>query len=626
MLLFNEKGATMKMSKSVVLTLALSTIISSQMAHAGLFSNPLKNVHTQKVRDVYAGLKFHYYDREDRLLILNDFLKTVELEYALLPLKAKRIGLDFNKLKAEAIADEEKHESIFIAASDRSKSNERERISFLQAKSNMEFLDRMKNVIAKFKDTHFGLEEKISRPIVYTGIRMFRIDGKVVVGSIEKKLLGVASKLSGTDFSPIKIGDEVVSINGMPVEDRVSELKKSVSASSDEFADYQAIRSLTIRNHHYDESNSITIEFKKAGKFKLPLFANNTKDATARLDAITFFEKFKIPSDSTIIGLNFDKASKQWLDGSLSFEGYAPTKLHLNLKGLTEMLGDDGAPALRSGYYINQGKTYGVLQILTFMTKNVKVNETSISFIDGIRAFISELKENELPLILDLRFNGGGNGNLPAQVLSVLAEEGAIYPGPTSGFRMTSYMRQVQEPSFYQEIVGEDQTLGLTLDEMMNSFQKTIDERKDYTPMFAGQAIPYDSGKVGGFNNKIVALVTASCISACDKMSFLLKSSKRATIIGTHSNGTGAGFLSTSELNTKWEDRLRVFETQVPNYLFGVPGESLDATVFDENSTEAMCSENVPTVADVPYAATMLDVNKNSLGWLKRAAFVLESL
>lgn len=616
----------MKMSKTVLLTLALTTLFSAQGANAGLFTNPVKKIPSHGLKDVYAGLKFHYYDREDRLLIVNDFLKTVELEYALLPLKAKRIGLDWASVKANAIARETGAESILIAAGDRANPAERERISFLQARANMEFLDRMQALAAEFQDTHFGIQEKIARPFVYTGVRMFRIGGKVVVGSLEKKLMGMASKLSGTDFSRIRIGDEVLAINGKPVEERVKELKKYVSGSTDEFSDYQAIRALTIRNHNYDASNSVTITFKDAGIFKLPLFANNPIDSTPRLDAMTFFAKYGIPSDSSTIGMSFDKSSKQWLDGGMTFEGYSPTKLHLNLKGLTEMLGDDGAPALRSGYFISKGKTYGVLQILTFMTRNVKVGETSVSFTDGIRAFIAELKENQLPLILDLRVNGGGNGNLPAQVLSVLAEDGAIYPGATSGFRMTSYMRQIQEPSFYQEVVGEDQSFGLTLDDMKNIFQKTIDERSEYTPMFAGEVIPYDMQKINGFNNKIVALVTANCISACDKMSFLLKSSGRATIIGTHSNGTGAGFLSSSELNTKWEDRLRVFETQVPNYLFGIPGKSYETTIFDENSVEDMCSENRPTVADIQYAPTMLDVAKNNVGWLQKAAQVLESL
>lgn len=618
----------MKMSKTVLMSLTLSMLLGAHSASAGLLA-PLgvaKKIQSPAVKDVYAGLKFQYLDKEDRLLILNDFLKTVELEYALLPLKAKRVGLDFNKLKAESIAAENASEDIVATAADRSNQEARERLSFLQAKSNMEFLDRMQKLVAQFKDTHFGIQETIARPLVYTGLRFFRIDGKIVLGSIEKRLMSMVSKLSGADLSRIQIGDEVLAINGQPVEERVNELKQYIGASSDEFADSQAIRSLTIRNFAYDSSNSITITFKNAGVFKLPLFVNIAKDSTPRLDALTFLKKINVPTDTTTIGISFDKATKTWNDNALTFEGYSTRKLHLNLKGLTEMIGDDGQPALRTGYYINKGKTYGVLQILTFMTKAVKAGETQMSFIDGIRSFVMELKQNEIPLILDLRVNGGGNGNLPAQVLSVLAPEGAFYPGATSGFRMTPYMRQIQEPSLFQEVVGEDQSFGLTADELKNVLEKTIDERRTYTPMFAAEVIPYDMAKVKGFNNKIVALVTADCISACDKMSFLLKSSGRAVIVGSHSNGTGAGYLSTSEMNTKWTDPLRMLETQVPNYLFGVPGKDVNQTVFEDDSVETMCSENKPTVADVPYAPTMLDLARNNIGWLQKAASVIESM
>ena len=38
-----------------------------------------------------------------------------------------------------------------------------------------------------------------------------------------------------------------------------------------------------------------------------------------------------------------------------------------------------------------------------------------------------------------------------------------------------------------------------------------------------------------------------------------------------------------------------------------------------------MCSENKPTIAEVQYSPTMVDVARNNLGWLQKAAQVLES-
>ena len=609
------------MKKSIILSLALVTLMSQSPMAQAKFTTLNKN--SQLVRDVYSGVKFNYFDKNDRQIILKDFLQVVELEYALLPLKKQRIGLDFEKIKSEAILKEESINDIVIQASDRKDELKLENITYLQAKSNMEFLDRMQKLVAEFKDTHFGLQEKISRPFIYNGVRLFRIQGKIIVGSLENKLLALISKMTGNDFSSIKVGDEVLEIDGQPVEKVIAELKPFLSGSSEEFIDSQAVRSITIRNFKYDEKNFQRILFKNAGLIKLPFFANRPGDATPRLDAITFFNKHKIPSDATSIGLTFDKSINKWTDSALAFDGYSTRKLHLNLKGLTEFLGDDGTPAIRTGYYINKGKSYGVLQILTFYTKNAKQGNTTIPFLDAIRNFVIEMKENELPLILDLRVNGGGNGSFPARVLSMLAEEGVIYPGATSGFRMTHYMRQVQEPGLFQEVVGEDQSFGLTIDELQSVIASTIEQRKEYTPMFTTEVIPFDP-KVKGFKNKIVALVTADCISACDKMAFLLKSSKRATIIGTHTNGTGAGYLSTGELDTKWEDPLRVFSSTIPNYLFGLPGKNFETTVFEEDSVSSMCTENKPTIADVPYSPTMVDVARNNLGWLQKASQVLE--
>lgn len=609
------------MKKVILLPLLFVTLIgqsSNAISSVGTIS---KNINL--VKDVYSGAKFNYFDKNDRLIILKDFLQVVELEYALLPLKKERIGLDFEKVKSEAILKEESINDINISSADRRDELKLENVVYLQAKSNMEFLDRMQKLVAEFKDTHFSLQEKISRPFLYNGVRLYRIQGKIIVGSLENKLLSFVTKMTGNDFSSIKIGDEVLQIDGQPVEKVIADLKPYLAGSSEEFIDSQAVRSLTIRNFKYDEKNFQKILFKNAGLMKLPFFANRPGDAAPRLDAITFFNKNKIPSDGTNIGLTFDKSINKWTDSSLAFEGYSNRKLHLNLKGLTEFVGDDGAPAIRTGFYINKGKSYGVLQILTFYTANAKQGNVTIPFLEAIRNFILEMKENELPLILDLRVNGGGNGSYPARVLSMLAEEGVIYPGSTSGFRMTHYMRQVQESNLFQEVVGEDQSFGLTIEDLQSVIANTLDQRKEYTPMFTTEVIPFDQ-KVKGFKNKIVALVTADCISACDKMAFLLKSSKRATIIGTHTNGTGAGYLSTEELNTKWEDPLRVFTSTIPNYLFGLPGKNFDINVFEEESVTSMCTENMPTVADVPYSPTMVDVARNNLGWLQKASQVLD--
>ncbi len=619
------------MLKTTLMTVATIYTMSSllgladtQAGSINIFSKPSK-IESHKFQDVFAGLKFTYYDQEDRLLVLNDFLKQVELEYALLPLKAISIGLDFKKLKEDSRLMEVRINDIQISKEDRKDPELRSKIAFLQAQSNLDFLDRMQSLVAKFKDTHFSIQEKIARPFIYNGLRLFRIDGKILVGAVETRLLGMVSKISGADLSVIKIGDEVLEIDGVRVEDKINEMKQYIGGSSEGFVDNYAVRALTLRNFKYEKKNFLRMTFKNAGTFKLPIFVNSAKEATPRLDAITYFEKYKIPSDATSIGITFDKVTNTWSDSKITFSGYSTRLLQANLKGVIEMMDDAGSPAIRTGYLITKGKTYAVLQLMTFSTKNVKVGANETPFIEAIRKFVMEVKEQEIPLIFDLRVNGGGNGNYPAQVMSLLAPENTIYAGATSGYRMTQYMRNIQEPFTFQKIIAEDVTKGLSIDDFINVFQSTIDDRKEYTPMMSFGTIETDA-KVGGFNNKIVALITPDCISACDKMAFLLRSANRATIIGTHTNGTGAGFLSTKDFNTEWQDRLKVLSSTIPNYLFGIPGASSDINIFGENSVEELCSENKPTVADIQYSTKFIDLDKGNLGWLQKAAQVIDTL
>lgn len=615
------------MKASLIAGLIVSSLIATTVK-AGILGDA-KNIKgitkTGVTKDVYAGVKFQYFDQEDRIQIINDLLQSVKAEYAPLQIKEKRIGIDLNKIKAEAIAAEQSVANILLASDLKSNPEARAKVASLQAKANMDFLDRVQALVAKFQDSHFSIQERISRPFVYTGLRLRRVQGAIFVGAIDKKFMALAQKVSGADLSAIKAGDIVLSIDGVNVEDKISELKNYIAGSSDEFRDSQAIRSLTVRNLLYPTKNYMTVEFKNAGVYKLPILVNNPTAGTPRLDAIEYLKGINVQSDTSSLGITFDKSTRQFVDSAtMSFDGYSPWKLHLNLKGVTEYADDDGQPGMRTGYYMKNGKTYGVLQLLTFHTKNLTVGQNQQTFLDAIRGFVAELKDNGMPLILDLRNNPGGNGNFPNAVLGILSKTNEFYGGSTSGYRMTSYIRQLEEPSLYQEMTAEDVSYGITIDDFSAMLTSTIDNRKEITPMVSYTDVGNDP-KIGGFDNKIVALVTADCVSACDMMTSLLKASGRATIIGTHSNGTGAGFLSTQDLNTQWTDSLRVFSSQIPNHLFGRPGEA-GVRIFGEDSAYDMDLENAPTQADIQYSPMVKDLVKNNTGWLDKAVEVLDSM
>lgn len=578
------------------------------------------------VSNIYSGVSFHYLDQEDRVDIITSFLKRVQMEYVLLPLKEKRLGINLSKMREEAIQLEKSITDTLLSADLKTNLEARERVSQIQAKMNQDFFDRMLKLVAIFKDTHFGIRTKIARPSVYFGINFYRADGKVTVGSIDKKLLALSSKVSGANFSEIVPGQEVEAIDGIPVEDKINELKPYINASSDGYADMIAIWSLSGRNFKYPEKNFVILKLANGSTYKLPYFANASKDATPRIDANVYFNKIGIPSDATSVSLVFDSNTNTWKDDFSTFTGYRTQNLFLNLNDLKIYNDDNGNPAIRTGYYIKKGIAHGVLQLLTFHTKNVKRGEEVTPFIQAIANFINELKDNDIDLIIDLRNNGGGSIAYTSQLLSLIAPQNANYPGQTAGYRIVPSIREIIEADLSQVLPAEDLSYGITMDEIKNIFYSTIDENRSYTPMFTYSSVTA-SPLVKGYDKKVVALISPNCISACDITAFILKASGRATLIGSHSNGTGAGFLENDVVTNLWEDDTKVFETKIPNLLFGLPGSATDTStlIFEKDSVDRLDTENRPTYADVEYTNTLTDIWKQNIGWLEKAAEVLES-
>ena len=110
------------------------------------------------------------------------------------------------------------------------------------------------------------------------------------------------------------------------------------------------------------------------------------------------------------------------------------------------------------------------------------------------------------------------------------------------------------------------------------------------------------------------------CISACDGLAILLKVGHRATLIGTTTNGTGAGFIGDGVFeDVQWRDRYQVVSLRIPNRLFGYGGALGQHVFSDPNAFIDMNSENRPVAADITYDSTLSDVTNNSEGWYTKA-------
>src|SRR5690606_5932829 len=141
-----------------------------------------------------------------------------------------------------------------------------------------------------------------------------------------------------------------------------------------------------------------------------------------------------------------------------------------------------------------------------------------------------------LPLLIDMRHNGGGDGQYPAAVLSYLAHADANYPDRTESFRITYMTRQMVERWNLNPSSRADRAVPALVDALAERRPMTY----EYTLTDGITADP----DIGGFDRPVVALVSPFCGSACDIQSMLFKKSGRVTLVGTASNGTGAGYLT----------------------------------------------------------------------------------
>lgn len=604
----------------------MSLLLLSSLAFTGLVNakesqqKSVKQISKEAFSDVYAGANFQYFDKEDRLLIVKDFLKAVELNYAPLQLKEKRLGISFKAIRAEAIAKEEAAEDVLISTEERASKVKRNIIAAEQARLNMEFLDRLQLLVAKFKDTHFVISENIARQSIYNGLRFTRIEGKIVLSATDKKVVSLVDGLSGNRLSELPIGLQLVAIDGKPIEQRVSELKEYIGASTDAFADTEAVRALTARNFAYPTKAFSVLTFANGLSIKTPYFSRRNVAYPQRPDALAYLKSIDLKEDLTTVSVKYDNTKKGWEAGGVNFEGYSMTDYGTNLKNVVEYTDDSGSPAMKTGHYVSKGKVYTVIQLFTFSTQNLNTTTKKATFVDALRAVALEAKADETPVILDLRYNVGGNGNFPAQLLSVFTPANKMYPMPSFGLRITPYMRQLQDIFLDEYFAAENVTVGVTMDMMRDLLDTAIADRKDYAPMYAQRMPILADQVVKGFDNEMVVLVSPWCVSACDMTAALFKTSGRAMIIGTHSNGTGAGYRSLSTMDTTFIDQFKLINSNIPNFLFGFPNKDVMATVYEENSVETLCSENIPTVADVKYDSTGLDLTNNNLGWLKISA------
>lgn len=587
-------------------------------AHSSLFDSV-----SVRYNAIVLGIDFPYYTQQMRIQTMTDLLRSIQSDYSLLLYKQHTLGVDVEKLGEAALSAENAIPDVYDEPT--------------QAKENLEFLDRARALVSNFKDSHFYLNAAQPPSSVALGIDVTQIQGKFVVSTITGMLL--KDQKSQKDYSgEISIGDELVSIDGKNPEELVRGLENYIPGSSEAFRQSFAARSMTQRDFQLPEKGTAEVVLKHQGKtvsLSLPWYAI----ATRRSDEAAVFKKlgiFIVNQDtiSTVKPAGAETLYKnaQWetaiqgLQNEMDFvDATDPTSTVVKFGVL-------GAPSNSAAFI--QIQSFDVASVVDAASLNPPAPSASpspgaspapaaqptvLSFPVLMKVLVTVAKNANLPLILDIRNNPGGNPDYSAAVLSALTPTGQQYAPLSEMYRITELAWETEDA---MSMKGLTDPAELAVQKATDqAFRDAIAKKRDYSEVMPAAPIMADDD-VGGFSGNVVALTSPNCVSACDIMAILLKSSGRAKLIGQPTNGTGAGFSSSFAI-PDWTDTNHILTAKVPNFIFGRPlkaGES-PATV-DIESIEA---ENRPTQPDIAYEPDLNDVTSGNADLIQSALKQLAS-
>jgi hypothetical protein len=549
---------------------------------------------------VIEGKDFPYYTQAMRIQAITDLARSIQTDYSLLLYKQHTLNVDLDRLGDEALSTEKSLPDVYDEAA--------------QAQGNMEFLDRARKFVANFKDSHFQLDGAQPTASVALGIGIAQIGGKYVVTSLRTPLL--KDQLTQKDYKDqVALGDELVTIDGRAPEDQKQAFEPFLPASSDAFREMLATSSITARDFQLPQKSSADVVLLHRGatvSLTLPWYSLSTR----RTDQATLFKARGITMISadtvgeieglkTPVNISTLFVNSQW---RTAIKGLKAEKDFVDAS-------DPSSTVVKFGLLKGAKGPVGFLQIQSFdvdLLQDKASSQGLVKFPELISVIAKMLKTQKISLILDLRNNPGGNPEYAADVLSALAPEKASYSPLSTMYRITELAWETEDAGTSK---GLTDPIKLKAQEAVDdAFKNAIAENKPYTEVLPDDPITADP-IVGGYDQKIVALTSPNCISACDVMSILLKSSGRATLLGLPTNGTGAGFSSSFEVPT-FTDTNHILTARLPNMLFGRPLRSGESAQIDIESIEA---ENRPTQPDAVYEQDITDVTSGNSDLIQAA-------
>jgi hypothetical protein len=605
------------MLQTFLLPLVLATAIPAVAAPAAAFSptwgaiDPCDQL--SSVRDDPSCGDQPLCSQRQRVQLACQMRDALEKRYVFFPVKGKMLG-------AEAGFDSRRHLDACVA----------EERSLPREDDPLRFYDRMRRCTAAFADGHLLLGAPARLPQVALGLGLRLVEGGVHIANREKKLVSYLKTVSGVrDLEELlAVGNEVLEVDGRPVQEELHRLAQYIPASSDAARLERAADALTRRDFAFPVRRASALTLLVNGTrrvVELPWWIS--PDAENHVMTAAWVRRTGVAT-TDLLTWRYDQAKDTWDKEAGSAQGYLRTDTILPARdaaGLREYQDDQDRPAVRMGEVVRRrDRAFCYLQILTFHTENLSGREGRQPFAAVMEGFVRECKEKELDLVLDLRQNEGGYLAHSSALFAMLGERTKAYPGGALLLRantLNQLIYQQRSPTLGGAPVrtGDDAFEPRRIAEAIGAARRA---QQDFTPAFLEQPLRA-SESVGGYAGRVVALVAPTCMSACDRLAALLRGSGRAVLLGGPTEGAGGSQQEARNLAVRWTDPEGLLAIAIPNAAMGVQrglplasqgrGERPAAEFF-----QALAFENRPVQPDLPYASTLADLNGHNRGWLER--------
>jgi len=439
------------------------------------------------------------------------------------------------------------------------------------ARSDIEYFEIMSMFVASFRDGHTGYSTP-SRFIADLGIYVDIYDGKVLIEQIVRSRLPVSTY-------PFAIGDELVSMDGKPVEELITELASQQSYSNPRTTRRAAADAITFRRQSEypraselpDESQIVvrrasgdletyTVPWTKTGApltsvgpIPTPVFtakAATKASASDPLQLLNDLHNWSVPADRYLGRKRVIEMEDEEPVERSYVTGWGVRNPYFNLpQGFQLRLGRVAADPFYSGVYQSGENRIGYLRIPGF-SPNLPT-QTVLGILDAEIAF---LRANTDGLIVDISRNTGGG---------CIGLDYAARLIPNRFWFFGEQLRPTQSLIFSVEIslanaraVNADSWVIATYQARLTELQASQRENRAMTgtlpacssaavpsafrpPTFENEPLTAPNGQVLAYEKPIVFLVDEFSVSFGDIFPAMMQDNNRGPIVGMRTAGWG---------------------------------------------------------------------------------------